>query len=343
MHSSPSRRVLRPRPDLARVVVITGGSSGIGLCTARLFAARGWRVGLIARGAEGLAAAVGRIRTGPGSAAYALADVADPDALDEAAGQLARELGPIAVWINNAGVSVFGPLLDVPDAEFRRVLDVTLLGTVNGTRTALRHMLPRRQGVIVNVASLLAFRGAPLQSAYSAAKYAVRGFTEAVRAELIHDRAGVHMAMVHPPSTNTPFFSHAGSHMAGAPRPPPPVYQPELTAEAIWLAVAERRREVKVTGTTTQLALLSGVLPGVMDRVAAWIGYPAQRTSNAEVVQRRDPALFDAARQVSTVHGPFGREAFSTSTRMWAERNRWAVGLGLAALLLATRPRRRRV
>jgi short-subunit dehydrogenase len=324
------------------VVVITGGSSGIGLCTARVFAQRGWRVGLIARGAEGLAAAAARLRCGPGSVACAIADVADPQALEDAASQIERDLGPIGVWINNAGIGVFGKLLDVPEEEFRRVLDVTLLGTVNGTRTALRRMLPRHQGCIVNVASLVAFRGAPLQTAYSAAKFGVRGFTEALRSELIHDRAGVHLALVHPPSTNTPFFSHAGSRMAGAPRPVPPVFQPELVAEAIWLAVIERRREVKVTASNTHLALLSAALPGVMDRVLAWFGVPSQYTSRAEVMARRDPALFDAARNVSAVHGPFGREAFTGSTRMWAERNRWAVGLGLAALFLATRPRRRR-
>lgn len=346
MDGPPTHRVIPSRPQrirsgAGRVVVVTGGSSGIGLCTAQVFAARGWRVGLIARGAEGLAAAMGRVRTGPGSAAYALADVADPDALEEAAAQIERELGPIEVWINNAGVGVFGTLLDVPDEDFRRVLDVTFLGTVNGTRTALRRMLPRRQGVVVNIASLAALRGAPLQSAYSAAKFAVRGFTEAVRSELIHDRAGVHLALVHPPSTNTPFFSHAASRMAGAPRPVPPVYQPELVAEAIWRAAVERRREVKVTGSTAQLALLSGVLPGVMDRVLAWVGYPAQRTTRADVVQRRDPALFDAAQNVAGTHGPFGREAFSTTTQLWSERNRWALGLGLAAMFLATRPRRR--
>jgi NAD(P)-dependent dehydrogenase (short-subunit alcohol dehydrogenase family) len=345
MDYSPRAMPQRPDPPRLRsdrVVVITGGSSGIGLATAQAFAQRGWRVGLIARGAEGLAAAVGRLRNGPGSAAYALADVADPDGLEEAARQLERDLGPISVWINNAGISVFGKLLDVPDEEFRRVLDVTLLGTVNGTRTALRRMLPRRQGTIVNVGSLVAFRGAPLQTAYSAAKFGVRGFTEALRSELIHDRAGVHLAIVHPPSTNTPFFSHAGARMAGSPRPVPPVYQPELVAGAIWLAVSERRREVKVTGSTVQLALLNAALPGVMDRVLAWFGYPAQRTMRADVAQRRDPALFDAARNVSAAHGPFGSEALGNSTLMWAGRNRWAVGLGLTALFLATRPRRRR-
>ncbi len=342
MSASSQPRHSPGRETSSRVVVITGGSSGIGLCTARLFAERGWRVGLIARGAEGLAAAVGRIRTGPGTAAYAIADVADPQALEDAAAKLEQELGPITVWINNAGVSVYGGVLDVSEEEFRRVLDVTLLGTMHGTCSALRRMLPRRQGTIVNIASLAGFRGIPLQSAYSAAKFGVRGFTEAVRAELIHDRARVHVAMVHPPSTNTPFFSHAGSRLRGAPRPLPPVYQPELVAEAIWLAVSDRRREVMVTGTTGQIAMLNKLLPGVMDRVVGWAGYRTQRTASAEVALRRDPALFDAARQVSAVHGPFGREAIATSVQMLGERHRWAIGLGLAALALALRPRRRR-
>lgn len=339
MSATRSSRV--PPPSPSRVVVITGGSSGIGLCTAQMFAGRGWRVGLIARGAEGLEAAVGRLRTGPGRAAYAVADVADADALEAAAAQLEQELGPIEVWVNNAGISVYGTLLDLTEQEFRRVLDVTLLGTVHGTRTALRRMLPRRSGTIVNVVSFASFRGAPLQSAYSAAKFGVRGFTEAVRSELIHDRAGVHVAMVHPPSVNTPFFSHAGSHIQGEPRPLPPVYEPELVADAIWLAVAERRREVMVSGATVQLAFLNKVMPGMMDRVAAWTGFVTQRTHSPEVAQRRDPAVFEAAKNVSQVHGPFGGEALTTSAQMWAEKNRWAVGLGLAALVLIARPRRR--
>jgi NAD(P)-dependent dehydrogenase (short-subunit alcohol dehydrogenase family) len=325
----------------SRHVVITGGSSGIGLCTARLFAARGWRVGLIARGQPGLEAAAARIRESGGSVATAQADVADAEALDKAAGALEESLGPIELWVNNAGAGFYAAFTDMTDDEFHRVLHTTFLGAVNGTRIALRRMQPRGRGAIIQVGSVAAYRAAPLQSAYSAAKFALRGFTDAIRAELIHARSPVHVGIVHPPSVNTPFFSHAGARMQGEPRPLPPVYQPEIIADAIWLAATEHRREIRITGATQQLAWLQRVAPALSDRLVAWGGHAGQRTTDAEVTQARDPALFQPARRPGPVHGPFGREAFSTSMQMWGERHRLAVGVGLAVVATLLLPRRR--
>ncbi len=325
-----------------RVVAITGASSGIGRCTARLFAQRGWRVGLIARGAEGLQTVQKELEA-LGAQAYAVAaDVSDAAALDHAAGMIATELGPIEVWVNNAGVSFYGMFMDITEEEFRRVTEVTYLGGVHGTRAALKRMLPRKHGTIVNIGSLAAYRGFPLQAPYCAAKFALRGFTEAVRSELIQQGSPVHLTMVHPPAVNTPFFSHAGSRMQGIPRPPPPVYQPEIIADAIYLAATSRRREVKVSAATVQTAFMNKVAPGLVDLVVGWMGNSSQQTDDPEVRRRRDELLFQPPKQPSPVHGPFSAEAFDRSAQMWLSHNRWMVGLGagLGALLLFTGKKR---
>lgn len=325
-----------------RVAVITGGSSGIGLCTAMLFARRGYRVGLIARGEAGLAAAKARIDGAGGLSAIGVADVTDAAALERAAAKMEAELGPIDVWINNAGAGFFGTFADTTEAEFRRVVDVVFFGMVNGTRVALARMRPRRRGVIVNVGSLAGYRGAPLQTPYSSAKFAMRGFTEAIRAELIYERARVHVGIVHPPSVNTPFFSHAASRMSGGePRPLPPVYQPEVIAEALWIAVAERRREMKVSLPTIQFAFANWLLPGMSDRVSAFFGNYTQRTRSAEVARRREPTLFAPSRKPSSIHGPFGSEAFRSTWTNLPSARPVAYGMGAVLLALLMAPRRR--
>ena len=328
----------------SRVIVITGGSSGIGRCTAALFARRGWRVGLIARGETGLRAAAEDIRAAGGHVATASADVADADALQQAADQLARELGPPEVWINAAAAGFYARFMDMTETEYRRVMDVTFMGTVHGTRAALAAMTPRGRGSVINVASALGFRAVPLQSAYCAAKFAMRGFTEAVRSELIHDRSPIHLGIVHPPSVNTPFFSHAGMRMTGVhanhnPAPPPPVYAPEVIAEGIWLAVSERRRELRITGASVQLTWMNRLMPRVFDQLAARIGMAAQMTPRAAVAAVRDPSLFDAPRLPSPMAGPFKSVARTHSTQMWAQRHRLSLGLAAVGLAFALRPR----
>ena len=329
----------------SRVIVITGGSSGIGLATALLYARRGWRVGLIARSLDGLAAAAERVRVAGAPVATAAADVTDSAALAAAAAQIEAELGPIEVWVNNAGIAVLGRFTDCDERDFRRSIDVTFMGQVNGTRVALAAMAPRKRGTIIGICSAVGYRAVPMMAAYSAAKWAVRGFYEAVRSELMHDRIRVHLGLVHPPAVNTPFFSHApanfgAGHETDSPRPPPPVYQPELIAEAVWLAVSEQRRDVRVGGTTEQFAVLNTLMPGVLDRVAALAGFVAQRTRRRDVAQLRAPALYEGNSK-GVVHGPFGHEARAGSSQMWLQRNRLALGLAGLSVAIAMKPARR--
>ncbi|MXP62223.1 SDR family NAD(P)-dependent oxidoreductase [Roseomonas sp. M0104] len=319
------------RPVTSRpVLAITGGSSGIGRCTAALFARRGWNVGLIARGEAGLEAALADVRRAGGSGCMVAADVSDAEALERAAAEIEQKLGPIQAWVNGAGASAYGRFMDLPEEDYRRVTQVTYLGVVNGTRVALRRMQPRNHGTILNVGSAVALRAVPLQSAYSAAKYAVAGFTEAVRAELLHDSSRVHLGIVHPPSTNTPFFNHAASRLEdGVPRPPPPVYEPEIVADAIHLAITERRREVQVGGQTVALGMANTVMPGVLDWALGRFGQGMQVSHSGRAGARREETLFQPSAVPSPVHGAFGQEAMRRSAQMSLNRSP-----GLATMLL---------
>ncbi|MDQ1081666.1 SDR family oxidoreductase [Pseudoroseomonas cervicalis] len=326
------------------VLLITGASSGIGRCTAELFARKGWDVGLVARGRAGLEATEAAIRQAGGRACIAEADVSEAEALDKAADRTEQELGPIAAWVNCAGVSAYGRFMDLPEADYERVTRVTYLGVVNGTRSALRRMLPRDEGRIVNIGSAVAMRAVPLQSAYSAAKYAVAGFTEAVRAELIEARSRVQLGIVHPPSTNTPFFSHASAHLpeGGVPRPPPPVYAPEIVAEAIHLAVSSGRRSVRVTAQPVMFAAANALMPGALDWLLGHFGASQQVSHDPRVAAQRDETLFQPSGKAAPVQGPFSGESLRHSLQMSLNRNPLAsIGLGVAALaFLAMQSRR---
>ncbi len=314
-----------------KVIAITGASSGIGRATARLFAARGWNVGLIARDEAGLEAARREVVAAGGKGCVAVADVSDLHLLDAAASRVERVLGPIDVWVNDAGVSAYGAFLDVTPAEFQRVTDVTYGGVVNGTRVALARMKPRNRGTVVNLGSVIAFRAAPLQSPYSGAKFAVRGFSEAVRSELLGERSAVRVSMVHPPSVNTLFFSHAASHLDAPPRGPRPVVQPEVVADAIHLAATTDRRDVKVSGPTVQMALANVLAPGLLDRLLGRFGAAVQTSGRTDVAAARDPALFAPPRRTPVAHGPLGDEAQARGAQMRAKRRRGGVGRVLAA------------
>ncbi len=303
-------------------MVITGASSGVGRCAALLFARQGWRVGLVARGAEALQATADEVAAAGGTAAWAVADVADAAALDHAAQSIQARLGSADAWVNCAGNGVYGPFGRVTDAEFRRVTEVTYHGTVNGVRAALKQMRPHGAGAIVNVCSGIAFRGMPLLSSYSGAKAAVRGFTEAVRADLQAEGSAVRMALVYPPAANTPFFTHAATHMRLPPRPMKPVYTPEVVAEGIWLAATEGR-DVPIGGVTLLFGWAARWIPGLLAHAIARVG-DGQMT-DLPAASARDPALFRPGAGPGAAHGPFGHEARRVSTLLWAMRLRLAV------------------
>jgi NAD(P)-dependent dehydrogenase (short-subunit alcohol dehydrogenase family) len=262
-----------------QVVVVTGASAGVGRATVRAFAARGARIGLIARGAAGLAAAADEVARAGGVPLVLSADVSDPAAVEAAAARAEAELGPIEVWVNNAFTGVFAPFTEITPAEFQRTTDVTYHGTVNGTRAALAHMRPRDRGVIVQAGSALAYRGIPLQSAYCGAKHAIQGFTESLRTELRHDGSAVRVTMVQLPALNTPQFDWVRSRLPHRPQPVPPIYQPEVAAAAIVHAADHpRRRERWVGASTVGTLLAQKVAPGLLDRYLARTGFGAQQT-----------------------------------------------------------------
>src|SRR2546423_2043733 len=235
---------------MKRIVVITGASAGVGRATVRAFARQGADIGLLARGHDGLEGARRDVEAEGGRALTLTADVADAEQVEAAAERVERELGPIDVWVNNAMVSVFSPVKALKADEVKRVTEVTYLGVVYGTLAALRRMLPRDRGTIVQVGSALAYRGIPLQAAYCGAKHAIQGFTESLRCELLHDDSGVHVAMVQLPAMNTPQFDWVKSRLPREPQPVPPIYAPEIAADAIVWAAAHRRRELSIGGPT---------------------------------------------------------------------------------------------
>lgn len=322
---------------IARVVVITGGSSGIGRCTAALFARRGWRVGLIARGAEGLAAARRDVEAAGARAAIAQADVTDSTALAEAAKTIAAALGPVDVWINCAGNGVYGRFGDVPEAEFQRVTDVTYHGTVNGTRVALAHMRLRGRGNIVNVCSAIAFHGLPLMSSYAGAKAAVRAFGQAIQGELKLERSLIRVGTVFPPAVNTPYFSHATSHMGWPARPAWPVYQPEVVAQGIWLAVVSGRPEMTISGTAAAFSLATRVAPRLIAWCMGQMGIERQLTRDRDAYQLQEPTLFTPSQRVFSVRGPFSKGAREWSAHLWLER-RLTMTAALFTLGLGAKP-----
>jgi short-subunit dehydrogenase len=268
-----------------QVVVITGASSGIGLATARMAASRGARVVLASRHESDLRIATEDINTRGGRATHVVADVATPEDVDRIADVAIREFGRFDTWVNNAGISIYGKLTDVPLEDKRRLFDVNFWGVVNGCRTAVRHFRTRG-GTIINVGSVVSDRAIPLQGMYSASKHAVLGYTDALRMELEHDRLPVTVTLVKPASINTPFVEHARSYMAEAPTLPPPVYAPEVVAEAI-LRCAERRfREVTVGGGGRVLTALGRVAPRTMDVYMERALFDQQKDKSGRVQSR---------------------------------------------------------
>lgn len=309
-------------------VVITGASAGVGRATVRAFGALGARVGLIARNQEALENAKREVEARGGQAVIAVADVADPDAVERAAQLIEDTLGPIDVWINSAMTSVLGPITEIPPDEFRRVTEVTYLGVVHGTQAALRRMLPRDRGVIVQVGSSLAYRGIPLQAPYCAAKHAVQGFHDSLLSELLHRGSNVRACMVNLPAINTPQFRWIRNHMPRKPQPFGPIYEPEVAARAIVEAVERPRREINVSWGTTQAIIANAFAPGALDHYLARVGFEGQQSDEPEEPGRADN-LFAPVPGDAGAHGVFSERAKNAAVPSRAI----AVGIGIIGLI----------
>jgi NAD(P)-dependent dehydrogenase (short-subunit alcohol dehydrogenase family) len=306
-------------------VVITGASAGVGRATARAFAKTGASIGLLARGLDGLEAARREVESLGGKALAVPTDVANPTEIEAAATEVERALGPLEVWVNNAMTSVFAPFTEVTPREYRRVTDVTYHGTVYGTLEALRRMVPRNQGAIVQVGSALAYRGIPFQSAYCGAKHAIQGFTESLQTELLHDGSDVTVGLVHLPALNTPQFRWVRSRLPFEAQPVPPIFQPEVAADAVLYAASKGSRELYVGWPTLKTVLANKLAGGIVGRYLARRGLDAQQTN-----QPRDDGSDNLFLPVPGDHGAHG--AFDDRARRlswhWEFRSRPPALLG---------------
>jgi NAD(P)-dependent dehydrogenase (short-subunit alcohol dehydrogenase family) len=321
------------------VIVVTGASGGVGRAVAREYGRRGDSVALLARGSDGLAGAAKDVEEAGGTALPVEVDMADHAAVEAATAHVESVLGPVDVWINDAFSGVFAPFLEISPDEFERVTSVTYLGYVNGTRAALRRMVVRDRGTVVQVGSALAYRGIPLQSAYCGAKHAIQGFHESVRTELLHDGSRVRVTMVQLPAVNTPQFDWGLSRLRRRPQPVPPIYQPEVAARAVvYAADHPGRREYWVGGSTAATLVANAVAPGLLDRYLARTGYRGQQTDEPREPDR--PAnLWRPADGPSEpdygAHGRFDDRAKPRSLQLWASQHHGLVAAA-AALGLAT-------
>jgi short-subunit dehydrogenase len=327
----------------AETVVVTGAAAGVGRAVVREFARRGANVGLVARGREGLEGARKEVEQAGGRALVLPTDVAEPDAVEAAAAAVEDAFGPIDVWVNDAMVTVFAWFEDIEPEEFRRAMDVTYLGFVWGTRAALRRMLPRDRGTIVQVGSAMAYQGIPLQSPYCGAKQALKGFQESLRTELRHKGSRVHLTMVQLPGLNTPQFEHGRVKMPHLPQPVAPVYEPEVAARAVYWAAHHRRREVWVGLPTVYTVLGNKLAPWLAERYLARTAVKGQQTDEPLPAEHPDN-LFEPIARDEGAHGPFDAKAHDRSLQLWATTHRgWlavAAAAGLAAALAVTRPGR---
>jgi NAD(P)-dependent dehydrogenase (short-subunit alcohol dehydrogenase family) len=312
------------------VVVITGASGGVGRAAARRFAADGARVGLIARGRKGLEGAAREVEEAGGQALVLPVDVSDAHQVEAAASSVEDAFGPIDVWVNDAMVTIYAEFKDIEPDEFRRATDVTYHGMVWGTQAALKRMMPRDSGSIVQVGSALAFRGIPLQAPYCGAKAACKNFTESIRTELMHHRSKIRVSMVHLPGVNTTQFTWGRTKLPKQTMPVPPIYQPEIAADAIHYAAYHRRRQIYVGIPTVMNILGERVAPWFLDWYLAKTGFGSQMTD-----QPLDPTghdnLFEPVEEDRGAHGPFDDKAHSFSPQYELVKHRGALFAAVAA------------
>ncbi len=321
--------------DELGAVVVTGASAGVGRAAAIAFAKKGYKVALIARGKAGLDAAVEEIESSGGVAFGVVCDVSNTDQLQQSADYIEEKLGPIQIWVNNAMVSVFSPFKEMDLKDFHHVTEVNYLGFVNGTMIALKKMLARNKGVIVQVGSALAYRGIPLQSAYCGSKHAIQGFSESLRCELLHEGANVYVTMVQMPALNTPQFDWVKSKLSHSAQPVPPIYQPEIAAKAIvWAGEHPNRHELQVGATTVATILGNKIMPGILDRYLAKTGFKSQQTHhNVESIQPNNLwHPLDNDKDYGT-HGRFDNRSHSKSLQLWASLHRKSLVFAIASAM----------
>ena len=319
---------------VSEVVVITGASAGVGRATTRKFARLGARIALLARGTDGLEVAQREVEELGGTAIVVPVDVANAEQVEAAAARVEIDLGKIDIWINNAMASVFSPIKKMTPEEFRRVTEVTYLGCVYGTLAALKRMLPRDHGTIVQVGSALAYRGIPLQSAYCAAKHAIQGFCDSLRCELLHDKSGVRLTMVQLPALNTPQFGWVKSRLPRKAQPVPPIFQPEVAAEAIYFAAHNPRREFYIGLPSVKAIVANKIAPGLLDHYLARTGYDSQQYDGPEDPNRPDN-LWQPVPGDHGAHGAFDARASNWSPQLWTSEHRTWIGIGVMTLALS--------
>ena len=329
----------------ARVIVVTGASAGVGRAAVQAFAREGAKIGLLARGVAGLEAAKREVEQLGGTALVLPTDVANAEQVEAAAAAVEARLGPIDVWVNNAMASVFSPVMEMTADEFRRVTEVTYLGFVYGTLAALKRMRGRDRGIIIQVGSALAYRGIPLQSAYCAAKHAIQGFCDSLRSELIHDKSNVRMTMIQLPAINTPQFRWVKSRLPRKAQPVPPIFQPEVPADAIVWASHHSRREIWLGMPTVKAIVGDRAIPGLLDHYLARRGYEGQQIDQPEDPNRPDNLWepVDAAEDRGA-HGVFDSRAQNWSAQWWLNKRRgWLIAAGALAAALFGAARRNEI
>ncbi len=316
------------------VVVVTGASAGVGRAVVRRFAQDKARIGLIARGMDGLEGAKRDVEAAGGEALICSCDVSDYEAVDAAAAKIEEAFGPIDIWVNAAFVGVLAPFMDMSMADYARVTQVTYLGQVHGTHAALKRMLPRDKGSIVLVGSALAYRGIPLQSAYCGSKHAIQGFHDSIRCELIHAKSNVHISMVQLPGVNTPQFDWIKTDMPKKPKPASPPYQPEIPAEAIHYAAHHKRKEIKLGWPTVEAIWGDRLASPLLDRYLAAKAFKGQQGKEPVSPERKNN-LYQPVPGDHGAHGRFDAKARTRSSQLWLTTHRAQAALGAAVALAA--------